>query len=408
MDDCMILCERHIINKNHSFYDECDNLTLLAKNLYNATLYYQRESFFNREFKSYYDVNKVFTHSNQKDYRALPAKVSKQVQMLVDKAFKSYFSLLKKKVAGDYAKSVNIPRYLDTVKGRCTVPYPKDALSLKSDGFIKLSQTSIVIKTKVAKNTVQGARIVPKDNHFVIEILYKVGSIPVRSDNLERVVFIDPGLNNVMTVTSNCFHPIIYNGRPLKSINRLCNKHIAELRSELSSRGLKTSPLLQSVYMRRTNRLMNLLHKITTQLVNQLDSYNIDTVIFGHNVGQKQDINVGKVTNQNFVQLPITQMMNQLKYKCALRGIRFIVAEESYTSKCSFLDEETISNHSAYLGRRIKRGLFKTFTNKLINADVNGSLNIGRKYLMRINMYTKQLHLDLIKFMTNPKVVTVL
>lgn len=80
MGDCMILCERHIINKNHSFYDECDNLTLLAKNLYNATLYYQRESFFNREFKNYYDANRVFTHSNQKDYRALPAKVSKQRQ----------------------------------------------------------------------------------------------------------------------------------------------------------------------------------------------------------------------------------------------------------------------------------------------------------------------------------------
>lgn len=228
------------------------------------------------------------------------------------------------------------------------------------------------------------------------------------ADNLERVAFIDPGLNNVMTVTSNCFHPIIYNGRPLKAINQLCNKHIAELRSELSKRGLETSPLLQSVYMRRTNRLTNLLHKITTQLVNQLDSHNIDTVIFGYNVGKKQDINVGKVTNQNFVQLPITQMMSQLKYKCELRGIRFIVAEESYTSKCSFLDEEVISNHSTYLGRHIKRGLFKTLAGKLINADVNGSLNIGRKYLMRVNIYTKQLHLDLIKFMTNPKVVTVL
>ena len=408
MGDCMILCERHIINKNHSFYDECDNLTLLAKNLYNATLYYQRESFFNREFKNYYDVNRVFTHSNQKDYRALPAKVSKQVQMLVDKAFKSYFSLLKKKVARDYEKSVNIPSYLDIAKGRCTVPYPKDALSLKNDGFIKLSQTSIVIKTNVPKDSVQGARIVPKGNHFVIEVLYKVGRKPMGADNLERVAFIDPGLNNVMTVTSNCFHPIIYNGRPLKAINQLCNKHIAELRSELSKRGLKTSPLLQSVYMRRTNRLTNLLHKITTQLVNQLDSHNIDTVIFGYNVGQKQDINVGKVTNQNFVQLPITQMMSQLKYKCELRGIRFIVAEESYTSKCSFLDEEVISNHSTYLGRRIKRGLFKTLAGKLINADVNGSLNIGRKYLMRVNIYTKQLHLDLIKFMTNPKVVTVL
>lgn len=211
-----------------------------------------------------------------------------------------------------------------------------------------------------------------------------------------------------MTVTSNCFHPILYNGRPMKSINQLCNKQIARLRSKLSKRGLKTSPLLQSVYTRRANRLTNLLHKITTQLVNQLASYNIDTVIFGHNVGQKQDIDIGKVANQNFVQIPLTQLMNQLKYKCELRGIRFIVAEESYTSKCSFLDGEGIFNHSAYLGSRINRGLFKTSVGTLINADVNGSLNIGRKYLMKVNMYTKQLHLDLVKFMANPKVVTVL
>lgn len=141
--------------------------------------------------------------------------------------------------------------------------------------------------------------------------------------------------------------------------------------------------------------------------MNQLNSYNIDTVIFGHNIGQKQDINLGKVTNQNFVQIPFTQLMKQLQYKCELRGIRFIVTEESYTSKCSFLDEEEIKKHSSYKGKRVKRGLFETSSGKLINADVDSSLNIGRKYLTKVNMYTKQLHEDLVKFMVNPKVVTI-
>ena len=389
------------------FYDECDNLTFLAKNLYNSTLYYQRDSFFNKDFKNYYDVNRVFTHSNQKDYRALPSKVSKQVQMLVDKSFKSYFALVKKKTSGDYSRNVRIPRYLDKTSGRCVVPYPKDALSLKNEGFVKLSKTSIVIKTNIDKKNIQGARIVPKGNHFVIEILYKKMCKPLRADKPKRVAFVDPGLNNLMTVTSNCFHPVIYNGRPLKSINQLCNKNISELKQKLYERGLRTSSLLQSVYTRRTNRLTDLLHKMTTQLVNHLDSYNIDTVIFGHNIGQKQDINLGKVTNQNFVQIPFTQLMSLLKYKCELKGIRFIETEESYTSKCSFLDAETISKHSKYMGRRLKRGLFETSTGILINADVNGSLNIGRKYLTKINMYTRELHSDLVRFMTNPKVVTI-
>ena len=407
MSDSVILCERHIIKKNHMFHDECDHLTFLAKNLYNSTLYFQRDSFFNKDFKSYYDVNRVFTHGNQKDYRALPSKVSKQVQMLVDKSFKSYFALVKKKVNGEYSSSVRIPRYLNKTNGRCVVPYPRDALSLKNEGFVKLSKTNIVIKTNVSKKNVQSARIVPKGNHFVIEILYKATVRPLKSDKPKRVAFVDPGLNNLMTVTSNCFNPLIFNGKPLKSINQLCNKNISELKSKLSVQGLRTSSLLQSVYARRTNRLTDLLHKITTQLVNHLDSYNIDTVIFGHNIGQKQDINLGKVTNQNFVQIPFTQLMQLLKYKCELRGIRFIETEESYTSKCSFLDGEDIHKHSGYQGKRLKRGLFESSNGTRINADVNGSLNIGRKYLTKVNLYTKQLHEDLIKFMVNPKVVTI-
>lgn len=408
MSDIMILCERHIVKKSHPFYDECDHLSFLAKNLYNSTLYFQRDSFFNKDFKSYYDVNRVFTHTNQKDYRALPAKVSKCVQQLVDKSFKSYFALVKKKQSNDYSRSIRIPRYLNKTNGRCVVPYTRDALSLKNEGFVKFSKTNIVIKTKVAKENIQAARIVPKGNHFVIEILYKATMKPLKSDKAKRVAFIDPGLNNLMTVTSNCFNPMIYNGKPLKSINQLSNKTIAALKSKLSERGLRTSSLLQSIYSKRSRRLTDLLHKITTQLVNHLDLHNIDTVIFGHNIGQKQDINLGKVTNQNFVQIPFTQLMQLLKYKCELRGIKFIMTEESYTSKCSFLDEESICKHSSYQGKRLKRGLFQTSTGKLINADVNGSLNIGRKYLTKINMYTKQLHDDLVRFMVNPKVVTIM
>ena len=407
MHNVMILCERHLIKSTHPFYDECDKLTFLAKNLYNATLYYQRDSFFNKDFKNYYDVNRVFTHGNQKDYRALPAKVSKCVQQLVDKSFKSYFALVKKKQSNNYTRSVKIPRYLNKTSGRCVVQYPKDALSLKNDGFVKLSKTSIVIKTNIARENIQGARIVPKGNYFVIEILYKKMCKPLRSDRPKRVAFVDPGLNNLMTVTSNCFNPMIYNGRPLKAINQLSNKTIAELKSRLSERGLRTSSLLQSVYNKRSKRLTDLTHKITTQLVNQLDSHNIDTVIFGHNIGQKQDINLGKVTNQNFVQISFTQLMKQLQYKCELRGIRFIVTEESYTSKCSFIDKEDICKHSNYQGKRLRRGLFEASNGKLINADVNGSLNIGRKYLTKVNLYTKQLHEDLVKFMVNPKVVTI-
>ena len=399
----MILSERHIISPSHPYFSECDHLTFLGKNLYNATLFYQRASFFKKDFQNYYAVNRVFTHENQMDYRALPAKVSKQVQMLVDKSFKSYFALVKKKVKGEYDSLVRIPRYLHKTKGRCTLPYPKDALSLKEEGMVKFSKTGIKIKTKVEKERIQGARIVPKGNHFVIEILYKKSKKQLMSDTIQKVAFVDPGLNNLMTVTSNAFSPLLYSGKELKSMNQLANKKLAQVKSVLSERGLYNSPLLVSIYNKRDRRIKDCLHKLSTHLVNQFVSHKIDTVIFGHNIGQKQDIKLGSVTNQNFVHIPFYQLISLLQYKCELQGIRFVTTEESYTSKCSFLDLEEITKQKEYLGKRVKRGLFQTKEGVLINADVNGSLNIGRKYLTKLGLYTDTLHKELVLHMANPK-----
>lgn len=399
----MILSERHIISPSHPYFSECDHLTFLGKNLYNATLFYQRASFFKKDFQNYYAVNRVFTHENQMDYRALPAKVSKQVQMLVDRSFKSYFALVKKKVKGEYDSPVRIPRYLDKTKGRCTLPYPKDALSLKEEGMVKFSKTGIKIKTKVEKERIQGARIIPKGNHFVIEILYKKPKKQLVSDTIQKVAFVDPGLNNLMTVTSNAFSPLLYSGKELKSLNQLANKKLAQVKSVLSKRGLYSSPLLVSIYNKRDRRIKDCLHKLSTHLVNQFVSHKIDTVIFGHNIGQKQDIKLGSVTNQNFVHIPFYQLISLLQYKCELQGIRFITTEESYTSKCSFLDLEEVTKQKEYLGKRVKRGLFQTKEGVRINADVNGSLNIGRKYLTKLGLYTDTLHKELVLHMANPK-----
>lgn len=404
----IILSERHIISLSHPYFSECDHLTFLGKNLYNATLFYQRASFFKKDFQNYYAVNRVFTHENQIDYRALPAKVSKQVQMLVDKNFKSYFALVKKKVKGDYNSPVRIPRYLHKTKGRCTLPYPKDALSLKEDGFVKFSKTEIKIQTKIKREKIQSARIVPKGNHFVIEILYKKPMKKLVSEKIQNVAFIDPGLNNLITVTSNTFSPLLYSGKNLKSMNQLANKKIAQVKSSLNKKGLYSSSLLISIYNKRNRRIKDCLHKLSTHLVNQFVSYKIDTVIFGHNLGQKQDIKLGRVTNQNFVQIPFSQLISLLQYKCELQGIRFITTEESYTSKCSFLDLEKVCRQKEYLGKRVKRGLFQSKDGVQINADVNGSLNIGRKYLTKLGLYTNTLHKELLFHMVNPKRICII
>lgn len=64
---------------------------------------------------------------------------------------------------------------------------------------------------------------------------------------------------------------------------------------------------------------------------------------------------------------------------CELAGIEIVIHEESYTSKCDSLAFEKIGKHENYLGKRKNRGLFQSSVGKLINADVNGALNIMRK-----------------------------
>ena len=417
----LTLSERHVISEDHPFFEECAYLCHLSKNLYNATLYTQRQWFFAGSFKSYPIVNKLFTLENQSDYRALPAKVAKQTQMLVQQNFSSFFALLKKAKKGEYDKPVRLPRYLDK-DGYQVIVYEKGALSFKEAGFIKLSQTSIKIKTSIPREQITNVRIVPKGNHFIIEVLYDVEKPIVDENDFSRVAFIDPGMNNLMTVTSNVFSPILYNGRPAKAINQLYNKNRAKIQSRLPFRKpavdapsykqvnavlkpyqTKTSKLLQGITKNRNYRIHDLFHKITTHLVNHLVENDVKVLIFGHNVGQKQDINLGSKTNQNFVFLPFMKLILMLQYKCERFGIRFIVTEESHTSKCSFLDLESIEHHDDYVGQRVKRGLFKFANGICINADINGSLNIGRKYLTSVNQYSDQLHSELVAHMSNPR-----
>ena len=421
----LTLSERHVISEGHPLFEECAYLCHLSKNLYNATLYTQRQWFFAGSFKSYLIVNKLFTLENQPDYRALPAKVAKQTQMLVQQNFSSFFALLKKAKKGEYDKPARLPRYLDK-DGYQVIVYEKGALSFKEEGFIKLSQTSIKIKTSIPCEQITNVRIVPKGNHFIIEVLYDVEKPTVDENDFSRVAFIDPGMNNLMTVTSNVFSPILYNGRSAKAINQLYNKDRAKIQSRLPFRKpavdvpsyrqvnavlkpyqTKTSKLLQGITKNRNYRIHDLFHKITTHLVNHLVENDVKVLIFGHNVGQKQDINLGSKTNQNFVSLPFTKLISMLQYKCERFGIRFIVTEESHTSKCSFLDLESIEHHDDYVGRRVKRGLFKSANGTCINADINGSLNIGRKYLTSVNQYSDQLHSELVAHMSNPRRVTV-
>ena len=105
----------------------------------------------------------------------------------------------------------------------------------------------------------------------------------------------------------------------------------------------------------------------------------IDTIVIGHNKGWKQDINIGARNNQNFVSIPFDMLRKQLAYKAEEHRILPVDSNEDHTSKCSFLDGESVEHHDKYMGRRIKRGLFRTSDGRTINADLNAAYNIIRK-----------------------------
>ena len=183
-----------------------------------------------------------------------------------------------------------------------------------------------------------------------------------------------------MTSNNKGVKPLIVDGRKLKSYNRYYNKRLAFLQSELDKRGQnKYSKQTRTLTYKRNNKVNDYLHKASRYIVNQLVDNDICLLIVGKNKGWKQDTNIGTVNNQNFVQIPHSRFIEMLRYKCRLVGIDLVEQEESYTSKCSFLDNEKICKHDTYKGKRVKRGLFKTYNGTLINADVNGSYNILKK-----------------------------
>ena len=363
----LTLVEKHQIKYHSKEHKECDKLCFLSKNLYNSTLYTIRQHYFNtNKYLSYPEINKQFSFDNQPDYRALPAKVALWIQKLVDQSFKSFFALLKTENLNWRPK---LPKYLHKVKWRQMVFYYNQALSFKQQGFVKLSGTFIKLKTD---KQVCFARIVPNNWKYTIELWYKVPLREMLVSN-NRFASIDLWVNNLVTLVSNCFNPLIINGKPLKSINQHYNKATSELR--------KTSYSRKKLWNRRKNKITDYLHKTSRYLVNHLVSNGIDTLVIWYNKEWKQETKLWKVNNQNFVSIPFQRLIEMLSYKCRLVGIKVEIQEESYTSKCSFLDNKAIEKHSNYLWKRIKRWLFQSSLWKLINADVNWALNILRKYV---------------------------
>ena len=388
------LTQQIVISNKSSKFAQLDELCFLSKNLYNVALYHIRQYY--KETGKYLqcgELIKKLSHSNNVDYRAMPyAQSAQQVLRQVDNQYKAFYAAIKSnKMQG---KKIRLPKYKDKENGRNIFIYTNQCAKV-SNGVIYLKTKRGILSFKTVADKIQQVRLVPRANHIVVEIIYNK-ECEIKQDN-NRYASIDLGLDNLCTLTSNAVQSIIVDGKRLKSVNHHYNKTKAKLQSKLKQ-GKYSSKRISRLTLRRNRKIKDCMHKVSKKIVEYMEANSLNTLFVGKNVGWKDSINLGRTNNQNFVSVPYNMLIQMLEYKCKLAGINVVIVNEAYTSKCSFLDREKISKHTSYAGKRIRRGLFISSSGIMINADINGSLNI-----MRLGLEKQNVKLDVVEEILRPE-----
>lgn len=352
----------------------------LSKNLYNEGNYQIRQEQF--KHNKWICYNALY-HSlkTSKNYQQLPSQTAQQVLKILDRNWKAFFSAIKvwKNDKSKFKGRPKPPGY-KLKNGEFMLVFTNQQVKIK-DGILAFPKiVGIHIKTRLPDTTdLREIRIIPKGVGYVLEIVYKK-KIKLKPLNNGKIVAIDLGVRNLITtVNNNGFKPFVIKGGVVKSINQYYNKERARIQSTYGHQGLKTGKALQKLTHKRNQKIKDYFHKTSRKIIEYCILNDIGTVVIGYNPDWKQNCHLGKRNTQNFVTIPYYNLIQQLEYKAEEQGITVIKQEESYSSKCSYLDNEPIEHHNKYLGKRITRGLFKSQKGTLINADVNGAYNILKK-----------------------------
>ena len=400
------------IKKSHIDYKYIKTQLIESKEIYNFANYILRQLYFKNSNKHKYSLNFIEEYptlkelfleyiDENKQFSTLFYKIIcefsklrqysinlKIVQNIIDKLkndWTSHWKLLKMKKNTTYDKKINIPRYK---KKYNLVEYNNQVISKKKLklGYIgtdKMEQ-GIKIANRHKDLDCKCFRIYNKNDKFVCELIYEKEIIELEKN--DRVASIDIGLENLFTIAFNYNKKgISIKGSRLKAINQYFNKIKSKLQSLLSSKQYVSKTINQLLY-KRTEQLRNYIGYYTNKLIDILKTEKISKLVVGYNKEWKKEVNIGKKKNQNFVSISFRKILNILKYKLEDNGIEYKEQEESYTSKASYLDNDDIpiykendDTNYIFSGKRIKRGIYKSKQGKIINADLNGALNILKK-----------------------------
>lgn len=363
--------------------------------IYDQALYYQRQKFFEtkeqKKIKTY-SYNELWNIvKNDSAYKDSGLDIGPKTYAIrqVANMWNSYIKarIAYKKNPKKFTGEPKLPKYLYKNKSFNLVQIDKSRFRKKDEAnnsfCLPCSDYKIQIPKRIKLKDVRQVTIQKFYGKTKINIIYEEREVKKNEYDLNSCMGIDLGVNNLCAITAND-KPFSYviNGRPLKSMNQFYNKKLAELKSKLDvcNKGQYTSKSIQRLNEKRHNKIMNYLHNTSRAIINLCLENKIENIIIGHNKQWKTGCNMSKANNQNFVQIPFNTLINQLQYKSQeYTDLYIAIVEESYTSKIDHLVFEDMKHQEQYLGKRTKRGQFKSSTGKVLNADINGAIGILRK-----------------------------
>lgn len=384
-------CQQNLISPTPELKAILEFICSESHKLTNCGIYYARQLYFKtRKLIGKYDLEKEYKAN--KHYQVLHSQAAQQVLRTVAESFQSFKELDKKYSKGDLHFKPKLPKYRQGA-GYALVTYPKQALRLVGNNikvplgttvkrWFKLEYFLLPMPSNLEFEDIKELRILPRNQCFYSELVYKQKPAPSNTFNQNNALAIDPGINNWLSCVSNVGTSFIVDGRKVKSLNQWYNKRVSTLK-EGKPQGYWDEQLAQ-ITEKRNRQMRDAVNKAARLVVDHCIKYHIGTVIFGWNQGQRQEAKLGKTT-QAFVQIPTAKLKKRIEQLCEYHGIKFVEAEESYTSKASFLDGDFLPTYGEKpetwkpTGKRVKRGMYCTGKGVLINADLNGAANIMRK-----------------------------
>lgn len=370
-----------------------------SNKVYNCSLYYARQLYFKtKRFAGRAAICEEMARSKNRHFGAIYVSAAQQTCNAVAEALKSYRELLKLWKRGELAEKPKLPGYRKS--GLFTVSYPKRWLKLTEDGiriplgtqvkaWFGIEEIFLPLPTNLKWESIKEVRILPRNGCFYAEFVYPIKPVATQLDP-NKVLGIDHGIDNWLTCVSNVGTSFIVDGKHLKSLNQWYNKRVATLK-ENQPQGF-WSKQLASITEKRNRQMRDAVNKAARLVINHCIKHGIGRIVFGWNPGQKDGANMGRKTNQKFVQIPTARLKNRIAQLCEVYGIEFIEHEEANTSAASFLDGDSLPAHGEKpegwksSGKRVKRGLFRTAQNWYINADCNGAANCIRKVSITLGL----------------------